>query len=121
MGRMLILLCESPFQHEAVDNAIDISRAALEKGHEVDIYLMMDGVYGPITSQSGEPFKMDSISDRFKKLLELGAIISSCRVCMELRGVTSLMLPEGIDIGGILDHSEMISEADVVLSITWAG
>jgi sulfur relay (sulfurtransferase) complex TusBCD TusD component (DsrE family) len=121
MGRMLILLCESPFQNESVDHAIVISRSALVKGHDVDIYLMMDGVYGPVTSQSGEPFHMDSTSDRFKELVELGATISGCRVCMELRGVTEEMLPEGVDIGGIFDLGEMLAEADVVLSMTGAS
>jgi len=117
---MLILLCESPFQNEAADHAIEISKSALDKGHMVDIFLMMDGVYNLINTQSGEAFHMDSNSDRFKELLDMGARISSCRVCMELRGITKEMIPEGADIGGIFDLSEMMSEADVVLSMTGA-
>ncbi len=121
MGRMLILLCESPFQNESVDHALNLSKAAISKGHDVDIYLMMDGVYGPVTSQSGEPFHMDSISDRFKELVQLGATISGCRVCMELRGVTEEMIPEGVDIGGIFDLGEMVANADIMLSMTGAS
>jgi sulfur relay (sulfurtransferase) complex TusBCD TusD component (DsrE family) len=121
MGKMLIFLCESPFQNEAVDHAIEISKSALGKGHQVDIYLMMDGVYNPVTSQSGEPFHMASVSDRFKELIELGAKVSGCRVCMELRGVTQEMLPKGVDIGGIFDLGEMITDADIVLSMTGAN
>lgn len=121
MGRMLLLLCESPFQNEVVDHAIEISKTALSKGHDVDIYLMMDGVYNPVTSQSGEPFHMDSVSDRFKELVDQGVNVSGCRVCMELRGVKEDMLPEGIDVGGIFDLGEMLSEADVVLSMTGAS
>jgi sulfur relay (sulfurtransferase) complex TusBCD TusD component (DsrE family) len=120
MGRMLILLCESPFQNESVEHALNLSKSALGKGHDVDIYLMMDGVYGPVTSQSGEPFHMDSISDRFNELVDMGATISGCRVCMELRGVNEDMIPEGVDIGGIFDLGEMVTEADVVLSMTGA-
>lgn len=118
---MLILLCDSPFQHESVEHAINLSTAALNKGHDVDIYLMMDGVYNPVKSQSGEPFHMESISNRFKELLEYGASISGCRVCMELRGVTQEMIQEGIEIGGIFDLGEMIAEADVILSMTGAN
>jgi sulfur relay (sulfurtransferase) complex TusBCD TusD component (DsrE family) len=118
---MMILLCETPFQNDAVDQALEISKTALDKGHEVDIYMMMDGVYGPVNTQSGEPFHMESASDRFKELVALGASISGCRVCMELRGVTQEMLPEGIDIGGIFDLGEMLAEADVVLSMTGAN
>jgi len=118
---MMILLCETPFQNDAVDQALVISKTALGKGHEIDIYMMMDGVYGPVNTQSGEPFHMESASDRFKELVELGASISGCRVCMELRGVTQEMLPEGIDVGGIFDLGEMLAEADVVLSMTGAS
>ena len=121
MGRMLILLCETPFQNESVDHALNLSKSALGKGHDVDIYLMMDGIYGPVTSQSGEPFHMESVSDRFKELVELGATISGCRVCMELRGVDQGMLPERVDIGGIFDLGEMVAEADVILSMTGAN
>lgn len=62
MGRMLILLCESPFQHEAVDHALEITKAALVKGHQAEVYLMMDGVYNPLVAQSGEPFHVDPVS-----------------------------------------------------------
>ena len=120
MGRMMMLLCESPFQNESVDHVLGLSKAAIAKGHDVDIYLMMDGVYGPVTSQSGEPFHMDSVSDSFKELVELGVTISGCRVCMELRGVKEGMIPEGVDIGGIFDLGEMVAEADVILSMTGA-
>ena len=118
MGRMLVLLCDSPYHHESVDHVIELTKAAIGKGHEMDIYLMMDGVYNPLTSQSGEPFHMKSISLQFKALLELGAKVSGCRVCMELRGVDADSLPAGTDVGGIFDLSEMLAEADAVLSFT---
>lgn len=118
MGRMLVLLCDSPYHHESVDHVIGLTRAAIGKGHEVDIYLMMDGVYNPLVSQSGEPFQMESVSNQFKALLGLGVKVSGCRVCMELRGVDADSLPLGIDAGGIFDLSEMLAEADIVLSFT---
>ena len=121
MGRMLILLCESPFQHEAVDHALEITKAALAKGHQVDVFLMMDGVYNPLMAQSGEPFHVDSVSHRVKELMAAGAKFSGCRGCMELRGLTEKDIPEGMDIGGIFDLSESLAEADVVLSFTGAG
>lgn len=120
MGRLLMLLCDSPFQHESVDHVLNIARAAIAKGHMVDIFLMMDGVYNTLNTQSGEPFHMDSVSDSVKTLMELGAKVSGCRVCMELRGVTTELTPEGMDVGGIFDFSEMLVESDVSLSFTGA-
>lgn len=78
---------------------------------------MMDGVYNPLITQSGEPFHVESVSERLGELLSKGAKISGCRVCMELRGVNEKNIPIGIDIGGIFDFSEMVGDADVVLNM----
>jgi len=100
-----------------VDHAAELARTALRKGHEVSVYLMMDGVYGPLASQNGEPFKMSSVSERFAELIGEGLEVSSCRVCMELRGVRAEDLPKGVDVGGIFDLSEMVAESDVVVNL----
>ena len=39
----MILLCESPFQNDVLDEALEISKSAIEKGYNVDMYLMIDG------------------------------------------------------------------------------
>jgi sulfur relay (sulfurtransferase) complex TusBCD TusD component (DsrE family) len=117
LGKLLIFLCDSPFQHESVDHSVEIGKKALDKGHKVSIYLMMDGVYNPLITQSGEPFHVESVSERLGELLSKGAKISGCRVCMELRGVNEKNIPIGIDIGGIFDFSEMVGDADVVLNM----
>lgn len=114
---LLILLCDSPFQHESVDHATELSKAARRRGHDVSIYLMMDGVYNPLTSQSGEPFNMRSVSERLAELIEEGVKISTCRVCMEIRGIQEDTMPDGVDVGGIFDLSEMVAESDVVVSL----
>lgn len=115
-GKLLILLADSPFQHESVDHTVEISRAAVRKGHRVSVYLMMDGVYTPVKTQNGEPFKTSSVSERFTELVEEGVEVSACRVCMGLRGVREDDLPEGVDVGGVFDLSEMVADSDVVLS-----
>jgi sulfur relay (sulfurtransferase) complex TusBCD TusD component (DsrE family) len=115
--KLLILLCDSPFQNESVDHAIELTKAALGKGHGASVFLMMDGVYNPHTSQNGEPFNMSSVSDRLAELVQLGVEISACRVCTELRGIGEENLPKGVDIGGIFDLSEALAESDVVFSL----
>jgi sulfur relay (sulfurtransferase) complex TusBCD TusD component (DsrE family) len=115
--KLLIFLSDSPFQNESVDSAIEISEAAIEKGYGVNIFLMMDGVYNPITSQSGEPFQITPVFKKLENLVKRGVQISCCRVCMELRGVALETLADGVDMGGIFDLSEMIEESDVVLSL----
>ncbi|MFB0560352.1 MAG: DsrE/DsrF/TusD sulfur relay family protein [Candidatus Lokiarchaeia archaeon] len=115
-GSLLILLYDSPFQHDSADHAYEMAQAAIKKGHKVNIFLMMDGVYNPVTSQNGEPFRMNSVSEKLTKLIDKGVKITACRVCAEVRGVTEEMLPEGVDVGGIYDLADMISESDVLIN-----
>lgn len=115
--KLLIFLSDSPFQNESVDIAIEISEAALTKGYDVNLFLMMDGVYNPLAAQSGEPFQIIPVSEKLESLAKQGVRISCCRVCMELRGVALESLSDGIDMGGIFDLSEMVEESDVVLSL----
>lgn len=113
---LLILLYDPPFQYDSAEHAFEIAQAALRKSHKVNIFLMMDGVYNPVTTQNGEPFRVRSISERLTELIDKGVKITVCRVCAEVRGVTEEMLPEGVDIGGIYDLADMISESDVVIN-----
>jgi sulfur relay (sulfurtransferase) complex TusBCD TusD component (DsrE family) len=113
---LLIFLCDSPFQNESVDKVLQISSAAIKKGKKVNIFLMMDGVYAPLISQSGASFDMQSISEKIQNLISKGAKIAACGSCMELRGVKEDMLPEGVAVGGLFDLSNMITESDVILN-----
>lgn len=112
----LLFLSESPFQHESSEQVCEIAQTALSKGHKVNIFLMMDGVYNPLKSQNGAPFNMTAIFERMTSLAKQGAKIVACRVCMELRGVEEKMYPEGVASGGIFDLSEMIAESDIILN-----
>ena len=113
---LLIVLCDSPFQYESADQVYEIAQAALRKSYKVNIFIMMDGVYNLITSQSGEPLNMSTISEKLADLMDKGVKITACRVCMELRGVDEKMFPKGLDVGGIFDLSDMIANSDVVIN-----
>ncbi|RLI33385.1 sulfur reduction protein DsrE, partial [Candidatus Bathyarchaeota archaeon] len=45
MKKLLIILCETPFHSDKVDQTINIAEAAISKKHEVSVFLFMDGVY----------------------------------------------------------------------------
>ncbi|MEX2752918.1 MAG: DsrE/DsrF/TusD sulfur relay family protein [Candidatus Freyarchaeota archaeon] len=115
---LLILLFESPYQHDSAEHAYEIARAALRKGHKVNVFLMMDGVYSPIISQNAENLPMRAVSDKLSELISMGARVTMCRVCAEVRGVVDEMLLEGVDVGGIYDLADMVAESDVTISFT---
>ena len=120
MPRLLILLGLSPFHHVGVDRALELADAARRLGREVDVFLMMDGVYCAFAGQSGEPFKVEAVYERLARLMEAGSRVVACRVCMELRGLSGENTVGGMEIGGLYDLSESVGEADTVLTFTEA-
>jgi sulfur relay (sulfurtransferase) complex TusBCD TusD component (DsrE family) len=119
MARLTILLCNSPFHHESVDEVIEIGRATLARGHDLDLYLMMDGVYCAFTKQSGDLFNVEAVQTRLTDLIAKGGKVVLCRVCAELRGISEENTPKGVEMGGLFDLSESLGESDAIL--TYAG
>jgi tRNA 2-thiouridine synthesizing protein D len=113
---LLLLLFDSPFQHDSAEQVYEIAKAAINKGYQVNVFLMMDGVYNLIISQDSSSLNTQTISERLKDLIEKGAKITICRVCMEIRGLEEKLLPAGSDVGGIFDLSDMVANSEVVLN-----
>jgi len=117
MGKLLIVISDTPFQSERVDHALNIAEATLEKGHEVSIFLFMDGVYNMMSTQSGNAFKLVPVNARLRSLQEKGAKVNCCRLCKDLRGIDESVALDGISTSGISFLNEAITEADSVISI----
>lgn len=117
MGNLLIVLSDTPFQSERVDHALNIAEVALDKGHEVSIFLFMDGVYNMISTQKGDAFNLVPVNARLRNLMENGAKVNCCRLCKELRGLVESVTLNGIPASGISFLNEAITEADSIISI----
>jgi tRNA 2-thiouridine synthesizing protein D len=118
MGKLLFVLCETPFQSERVDHALNIADAAIKIGHDVSIFLFMDGVYNMTRTQNGTPFKVKAVSQRLKELIGKGVEVNCCRLCKEIRGVEDSLTTEGIETTGVAELNDAIAEADAVISFT---
>lgn len=118
MGKILLIICDPPFQSDRVDKAIKIANAALMKGHQVSIFLFMDGVYNMLTTQNDEHFKIQTSSNRLKSLMEKGARISCCKLCKELRGIEDYLMLEGVTPLGVSWINEEMEDTNVVISFT---
>lgn len=116
--RLSIILAETPFHSDKVDQSIKIAEAALVKKYSVSLFLFMDGVYNLILTQDGEPFKIESVSSRLQKLMDNGAEIYCCRLCKTLRGVTDDMISPSVQVTGISELNGLISNSDSVISFT---
>ena len=118
MGKILFIICDTPFQSDRVDKAIKMADAALSKEHQVSIFLFMDGVYNMLTTQNGEHFKIQPIFKRLKNLMKKGATVSCCKLCKELRGIEENLILEGVNPTGVSWLNEEIEDTNVVISFT---
>lgn len=117
MAKIAMLLSEGPWQSENCEIFAYLAEAALDKGHEVEGFFYMDGVYNAIKHQTF-PGGMTVPVDRMKRLVEKGAKICACGLSANARGLEyGKEYIEGISVGGLPDMSEMVSEADTFISL----
>ncbi len=117
MATIGILLTGGPFQFQRWETAVDIGDAALAKGHGVKYFLYLDGVYNPIRHQTF-PDLDQMPKDRILKLVDKGAEIVACGVCVNARGLQGGKdYVEGVRVGGLPDFAEMVGEVDSLVAL----
>ncbi len=107
-----ILLTTSP-EHQNTYTITRICEAFLEKRHEVEIFLMDDGVYNAVKNNSKQrPYT------GMEGLINKGVRISLCTLTAEMRGLKEEDFIEGIVMGSQYDFSRIVSSADRFLTFT---
>jgi sulfur relay (sulfurtransferase) complex TusBCD TusD component (DsrE family) len=116
LGRILLILGDTPFQSERVAHVINLSTAALRMGHQVSIFLFMDGVYNMLPTQRGDIFQVNSITDELAGLSKMGARIMCCKLCSEIRGLGGSIKPDFVEVTGVGELNDEYTDSDAVLS-----
>ncbi len=117
MASLGVLLTGGPFQFERWETAADISEAALDKGHEVRMFLYLDGVYNPIEHQAFPDLDVLP-KDRVASLVAKGAEVIACGVCVNARGLQGGKdYIDGVRVGGLPDFAEIAGEVDRLITL----
>jgi tRNA 2-thiouridine synthesizing protein D len=117
MAKLGILLTTGPFQVQNCDTAASLAEAALDRGHEVALFLYLDGVYNPIKHQTF-PDLGRMPKDRFAALADRGARIIACGVCVNARGLEKGKdYVAGVTVGGLPDFAEIVGEVDRLVAL----
>lgn len=117
MAKLGLLLTLGPYQFENWHTACNIANAALDKGHEVQMFLYLDGVYNPIKFQTF-PDTPSVPKDCFEELVKKGAKIVACGICVNARGLEKGKdYIEGVVVGGLPDFAEMVSDVDSLVTL----
>jgi tRNA 2-thiouridine synthesizing protein D len=105
-----IMVTTAPYTFQNVDTAYHIAKAALGKGHDVMIFLYMDGVIN-LSSNIRSPGERN-IAEMLKELADAGVRVEACGECAKFRGLKRDMLVEGTKLTGISTLAEMINASD---------
>lgn len=116
MAKIAFLLTSGPFQFQNWETAVNLADAALDKGHEVNLFLYLDGVYNPNRHQTFPDLPVLP-RDRFARLVQRGAKIIACGVCVRARGQKGEDYLEGVPVGGLPDFAEMLGESDRLVTL----
>ncbi|MHA2298126.1 MAG: DsrE/DsrF/TusD sulfur relay family protein [Candidatus Hodarchaeales archaeon] len=115
-----LMITGSPFDSSRWLTGYRIAKAALEKGHEVLIYLYLDGTNIPVKSQTIHGHEELLPYKYYQELCDLGADIMSCSVCTDARGHEHgkrYFEHTRLKVVSILDLSAKIGKCDNFVSL----
>ncbi len=117
MATLGFLLTTGPYQVQNSETLCKTAEAALDKGHAVKIFMYLDGVYNPIKYQKFPD--LDTLpKDRVQTLVDKGAQIIACGICVNARGLENGKdYLEGVKVGGLPDFAEIVSEVDRLVTL----
>ena len=119
MARLGILFFNGPYQAESAETVCKLASKALDKGHEVRIFCYMDAVNAALENQK-DIEGIYNIEKGFKEILEKGAVVRLCNLCLLVRGTMKNCLKRecgDVKRAGTPDLAKIIEETDRLVVI----
>lgn len=91
-----------------------IAHAALDKGYKVQIFCYMDAANAVLDNQKEVP-GIYNIGKNMCLLVDKGAIIRVCNLCLIVRGTSKNMMKRNSDCGGRIKRAGTPDLAQIIL------
>jgi len=112
--KLVFVVRAGPYAFQHMQTVVDLSRAALDKGHEVGLFLAEDSVVAMNAGcKTGGELNM---TEALVQLIERGAEVQGCGACCQFRGQKRADLAEGARMAGIASLARMLDQADRVVT-----
>lgn len=113
--RITLVLTEGPASVR-MWHGLRLGAALQARGSQLRMFLLDDGVYlGQRGQRPPERMKELCSGDKLEELMETGAQVEACGVCLEHRGIQPDALLEGIRVGTMLDLADQVLADDRTL------
>lgn len=123
MTELGVVLTGGPFDSQRWRTAYELGRAALDSDRRVSYFHYLDGVLVPVLDQRLPDCSDASLYDqmpteRFQELLDDGAEVVCCGLCVDARGIDAATdYPAGVEVGLLPDLADLLGTADRVVSL----
>ena len=108
-----IVIANGAYTSERPYTMLRFAYTALLEGHNINIFLVEDGIFVGKSNQN--PSTYDNVGKWMSDVIEEGAKVRACGVCMKARGLSDEELMDGITKTTMNGFLEMCVEADQVL------
>ncbi len=115
--KITIQVMVPPYTYEDLDTALKIAEAAVEKGHEVNLFLFADSVL--CINKNIKPLRIDrNIPNKIKEMISAGKIkVDICGICMDYRGITTDMIVDGAKPSGLPELAQLLVTSDRFINL----
>jgi len=108
-----IVIANGAYTSERPFTMLRFAYTALLEGHKINLFLVEDGIF--VGKKGQDPSAYDNVEKWMSDVLEEGANVKACAVCMKARGITEDELINGISKTTMHSFVEMCAEADQVI------
>jgi sulfur relay (sulfurtransferase) complex TusBCD TusD component (DsrE family) len=113
---LTILVMRGPYISQSVDIAIKVALEAKRIGHDVNLFLYLDGVF---TTHLTKDKDYHNPGEWLRWCVKKGVNVAMCSRCSGARDLEESCVIPGIKFGQVWgDLTKMIAEADKVLTFT---
>ncbi len=106
-----------PYTYEDIDTAIKIAEAAVNRGHEVTLFLFADSVI--CVNKNIKPIRIDrNIPEKLKDMISSGKLrVDICGICMDYRGIKEDMIVDGSRPSGLPELASLLATTDRFINL----
>lgn len=112
--KLVFIVRAGPYAFQHMQTVTDLAAAALNKGHQVGLFLTEDGVVAMNAEcrTGGERNMTAALMD----LAQRGVTIQGCGACCQFRGQKRSSIADGMTVAGVAALAKMVGEADRVVT-----